>query len=474
MSIPAAPTEIRTRFAPSPTGFLHVGGARTALFSYFYARAKGGKFILRIEDTDLERNKPEFEKEILESMKWLGMKWDEGPFYQTQRFDRYRELALRMLEEGTAYKCYCTAAELDEQRKRAEAAGKKPKYDGTWRPLPGKTLPPPPAGAPFVIRVKAPLEGEVVVNDAILGRVAFPAAELDDFILARSSGAPTYNFTVVVDDIDMRISHVVRAQEHLNNTPKQIIIMQALGWTPPIYAHVPLVLASDKSKLSKRHGAVAVTNYREEGYLEAAMVNYLARLGWAHGDQEIFSMEELCRVFDLGGCGNSGAVFDRAKLDWYNAHYIKACTQDEIIRRVKDLYAVDFSPLLSHSSGQRLLAALTERAVHLKDFVTGAQWYLHENPAQDAAAVETVLKPAKKELLRALSAKLEATGDADWKADKLGALVKQVATENGAKMPELGKPVRVLLTGGLNGPDLGLIAEVLGKARTLARLARLP
>jgi glutamyl-tRNA synthetase len=465
--------EVRTRFAPSPTGFLHVGGARTALFSYFYARAKGGKFILRIEDTDLERNKPEYEAEILESMKWLGMEWDEGPYYQTKRFDRYRELADRMLAEGTAYKCYCTPAELDAQRAKAEAAGKKPMYDRTWRPAAGKTLPPVPAGAPFVVRIKAPLEGEVVVDDAILGRVAFPAAELDDFILARSSGAPTYNFTVVVDDIDMRISHVVRAQEHLNNTPKQMIIMRALGWEPPVYAHVPLVLAPDKSKLSKRHGAVAVTNYRQEGYLEQAMVNYLARLGWSHGDQEIFSFEELCRVFDLGGCGNSGSVFDRTKLDWYNAHYIRALTQDEIVRRVKELYKVDFSPLLSTPSGQRLLSALAERAVRLNDFVTGAQWYLTEEPVRDPAAYETVLKPAKKELLIALTKKFEQQPESEWAADKLGALVKQTATENGAKMPELGKPARVLLTGGLAGPDLGLIVESLGKARTLARLARL-
>ncbi len=455
---------VRLRFAPSPTGFLHVGGARTALFNYFYAKHHGGKFILRIEDTDTERNKPEFEEEILRSMKWLGLNWDEGPFYQTKRFDVYRSYVQKLLDGGKAYRCFCTAAEIDVMRAEATAAGKKPQYNRKCRERKDE------GAGPFVIRFKTPLSGEVIIQDGIKGEVRFANQECDDFVILRSNNTPIYNLTVVVDDIDMKITDVIRAEEHLNNTPKQFLLMEALGFTPPRYAHVPLVLAPDKTKLSKRHGAVAVSQFCEEGYLPEAMVSYLSRLGWSHGDQETFTFDELIKFFDLANCGTSGSVFDRAKLDWVNAHFIKQKSPQEIGKLVMELYKVDLGPMLATASGAKLMKALTERAIRLKDFVNGTHWYFTDQIEKDPHLVETVLKVANPEAMPALATAIEGLGDADWTSEKIGSLFKETATKLGLKMPDLAKPARVLLTGPLASPDIGLVVEVLGKERALKRL----
>ncbi len=456
---------IRLRFAPSPTGYLHVGGARTALFNYFLAKAQGGKFILRIEDTDTERNKAEWVDVILDSLKWLGLEWDEGPFFQSQRFDLYRSYVTKLLESKQAYKCYCTPQEVDAMRAEAQKKGEKPMYNRKCRERTEA-----PEGAPFVVRFKTPLDGEVVIQDGIKGEVRFANKEMDDFVILRTNNAPIYNLTVVVDDIDMKITHVVRAEEHLNNTPKQFLLMKALGWTPPQYAHVPLVLAPDKTKLSKRHGAVAVSQYRDEGYLQEAMLSYLARLGWAHGDQELFTAEELGKLFDLKGCGASGSVFDRTKLDWVNSQFIKKLDPADIIGRVKAVTGVDLLSLLDSPAGKKLYTALAERAQRLPDFVSGSLWFVKEELQIDAASMETIVKVAKPEGLAKLREKLSAVESANWVSEKLGPLFKEAAIEAGLKMPDVAKPARILLTGTLASPDIGLVCEVLGKERTLRRL----
>ncbi|HNN07354.1 MAG TPA: glutamate--tRNA ligase, partial [Azospira sp.] len=315
---------VRTRFAPSPTGFLHIGGARTALFSWAYARRHGGQFILRIEDTDVARSTQEAVDGILQAMDWLELGYDEGPFYQMQRMDRYKEVVAQMLAEGKAYRCYASPEELDAMREAQRERGEKPKYDGRWRPEPGKTLPEPPAGVQPVIRFRGPSDGIVGWDDKVKGRIEFSNAELDDLIIARPDGTPTYNFCVVVDDWDMGITHVIRGDDHVNNTPRQINILQALGAPVPTYAHVSMILGDDGQKLSKRHGAVNVMEYEANGYLPEAIVNYLARLGWSHGDDEVFSREQLVEWFDLDHITPSAAQFNTEKLNWLNAHYIKA------------------------------------------------------------------------------------------------------------------------------------------------------
>src|SRR3990167_1361443 len=314
---------VRTRFAPSPTGFLHIGGARTALFSWAYARHHGGTFILRIEDTDIARSTPEAVQAILDGMNWLGLDWDEGPFYQMQRIYRYKEVIDQLLEAGKAYFCYCSREELDEMRERQLVAGLKPRYDGRWRPEPGKTLPTPLSGVQPVVRFRNPSEGVVAWNDMVKGRIAISNDELDDLIIARNDGTPTYNFCVVVDDWDMQITHVIRGDDHVNNTPRQINLLHALGAEVPQYAHLSMILGDDGQKLSKRHGAVSVMQYEEDGYLPEAVLNYLARLGWSHGDEEIFDMEQFCLWFDLDHITPSAAQFNTEKLNWLNAHYLK-------------------------------------------------------------------------------------------------------------------------------------------------------
>jgi glutamyl-tRNA synthetase len=326
---------VRTRFAPSPSGFLHIGGARTALFNYLFARHSGGVFVLRVEDTDQQRSTAASMDAILESLRWLGLDWDEGPFFQSQRGDLYRAHAERLLAEGNAYRCYCSPQDLAQQRQAAQAAGRKPMYDRRCR----ERSAPPAAAAPYTIRFKAPLVGETVVADAIRGKVVFQNAEMDDLIIVRSDGSPVYNFSVVVDDATMSITHNIRGEDHLPNTPKQVLIYEALGYTPPIFAHVPLVLGLDRARLSKRHGATSVLSYRDDGYLPQALNNYLVRLGWSHGDQEIFSHAELIEVFSLDALGSSAGVFNPEKLEWVNAQHLKRTPPDELARRIKPFIA---------------------------------------------------------------------------------------------------------------------------------------
>ncbi|MFA5596759.1 MAG: glutamate--tRNA ligase, partial [Pusillimonas sp.] len=330
----STPAVVRTRFAPSPTGYLHLGGARTALFSWAFARHHKGVFVLRIEDTDLERSTPEAVQAILDGMNWLGMQPDEGPFYQMQRIDRYREVIAKMLDEGSAYYCYSSPEDVEAMREKARAAGKKPRYDGTWRPEPGKTLPPVPEGRKPVVRFKTPLDGVTHWNDIVKGSISFDNTELDDLIIARPDGTPTYNFCVVVDDWDMKITHVLRGDDHINNTPRQINILRALGGELPQYGHLPMILGPDGEKLSKRHGAVSVMQYDDEGYLPEAMINYLARLGWSHGNDELFSREQLVEWFDTRSLSKSASQWDPKKLNWVNAHYIRAMADAELARRV--------------------------------------------------------------------------------------------------------------------------------------------
>lgn len=444
---------------------LHVGGARTAIFNYFYSRANGGRFILRIEDTDTERSKQEYTDEILDSMKWLGLAWDAEPIYQTQRFDLYRSYVKKMIADGTAYKCWATAEEIEEMRQKAQAEGKKPMYDRRFRDFKGTE----PSG-PFVVRFKTPLTGTTVVKDLIKGDVTFANEEIDDFVILRSNDAPTYNFTVVVDDVEMGITQVIRGDDHLNNTPKQILLMQALGMKVPQYAHVPMILGPDKQKLSKRHGAVAVTNYREEGYLPEAMLNALVRLGWAKGDQEIFSKEELAKIFSLDGCGSSPSVFDRAKLDHLNNHYIRQKSLEDLAALLRSTYALDLSKLLETESSRKLFEALRERAIRMTDFKALSGWYVSDEFTRDEASAKE-LETASKEALAALASKWEALGE--FSGAKAFEALKETATSLKLKIPQIAKPVRVLLTGTVASPDLGIVLEALGKERALKRLRSL-
>jgi glutamyl-tRNA synthetase len=459
----------RVRFAPSPTGFLHVGGARTALFNYFFARRFGGKFILRIEDTDTERNKSEYEEEILASMKWLGMNWDEGPVYQSQRFDLYRDYVKKLVERGRAYRCTCTPEEVAAMRTLAEKEGRKPMYDRRCRDK--KEVE---AGKAFCVRFAAPLSGETVIEDLIKGRVSVNNSEIDDFVILRSNNYPTYNFVVVVDDVDMKISHVIRAEEHLNNGFKQVMLMEALGFKAPLYAHIPLVLAPDKTKLSKRHGAVGVTQYKRDGFLAKALVNYLAKLGWGEksSDREVYNMDDLCSVFDLGDCHASGAVFDVNKLNWFNAQYLKQLSTDEIVALVKEHLNEDLSFLTKNEGGTALLVALQQRAVTLKDFALARTWVQGTEVSYDAGCVESVLKVQKPGAVQTLMEALSALSEKDFRGETIAHLIKDTVGKLSLKMPDLGKPARVLITGNLSGPDLGVLMAALGKEKVLARLAR--
>ena len=382
---------IRTRFAPSPTGFLHLGGARTALFAWAYARRHQGTFILRIEDTDVERSTPEAVKAILDAMAWLGLDYDEGPFYQMQRMDRYRAVVADMLARGLAYRCYMQPKELDELRAAQMARGEKPRYDGRWRPENAAGMTPPPGIAP-VIRFKNPLTGSVAWDDSVKGRIEIANAELDDLIIARPDGTPTYNFCVVVDDIDMRITHVVRGDDHVNNTPRQINIFRALGAVPPVYAHVPTVLGEDGQKLSKRHGAVSVMQYEDLGYLPEAMVNFLARLGWAHGDAEIFSRDELVQWFDLASISPSPSRFDTAKLAWVNQEHMKRLPGDELGRRlVPYLHRAGLDPAAGPDPGAVALL-LRDRVSTLTEMADAAH-YFYRAPHPDAQEIATQVGP---------------------------------------------------------------------------------
>ena len=456
----------RTRFAPSPTGFIHLGNIRSALYPWAFARATGGDFILRIEDTDVGRSTQEAVDVIIEGMRWLGLGYDEGPFFQMRRMDRYKAVLADLQAAGHVYPCYTSVAELDAMRERQMSAKEKPRYDGTWRPESGKTLQAIPAGVQPVLRFKNPQGGSVVWDDKVKGRIEISNDELDDLVIARPDGTPTYNFCVVVDDIDMGITHVIRGDDHVNNTPRQINMFRALGQAVPVYAHLPTVLNEQGEKMSKRNGAKAVTQYAREGYLPDAMVNYLARLGWSHGDDEIFSREQFVRWFNLDHLGKSAAQFDEAKLRWVNAQHLKAMADDALAVQVLPF----LSPVAAAGlSGPRLergcglfkdrCSTLLELADWLEVLVAGRQ----ASAADMAAHVTEAVRPA----LGALGAALSVC---EWQKVGIAAAIKQVLAETGLKMPQLAMPVRVLVVGTPQTPSLDAVLELMAREEVLARL----
>ena len=455
-----APT-VRTRFAPSPTGFIHLGNIRSALYPWAFARATGGDFILRIEDTDLERSTQASVDVILEGMAWLQLDHDEGPYYQMQRMDRYKAVLAELQAAGHVYPCYMSVQELDALRERQMAAKEKPRYDGTWRPEAGKTLPPVPAGVQPVLRFKTPLTGVVGWDDQCKGRIEFQNSELDDLVIARPDGTPTYNFCVCVDDMDMRITHVIRGDDHVNNTPRQIHIFEALGATVPVFAHLPTVLNEQGEKMSKRNGAKPVTQYRDEGYLPDAMVNYLARLGWSHGDDEIFSRAQFLEWFNLDHLGRSAAQFDEAKLRWVNAQHLKAMTGDELAVRVQ--------PFLKAPADERLSRICDLFKDRCDTLVALANWaavfYTDVQPivAERAQHVTDTIAPALDALADALAA-------CDWDKAAISAAFKQVLAAHGLKMPQLAMPVRVLTVGTAHTPSVDAVLELVGREKVVARL----
>ena len=457
---------VRTRFAPSPTGYLHLGGARTALFSWAYARRFGGTFILRIEDTDLERSTPEAVQAILDGMQWLGLDHDEGPFYQMQRMDRYREVIAQMLAAGTAYHCYASPEEVEAMRERQRAAGEKPRYDGTWRPEPGKTLPAIPEGRQPVVRFKNPLDGDVSWDDAVKGTITISNRELDDFVIARPDGTPTYNFCVVVDDWDMKITHVIRGDDHVNNTPRQINVLKALGGTLPVYGHVPMILGADGEKLSKRHGAVSVMEYPAQGYLRDAMLNYLARLGWSHGDDEIFSLEQFCSWFDLDHLTKSPAQFNPEKLAWLNNHYIKATDNAELAQLAMPELERDGAQLDGGPSLPEVIGLLKDRANTVNELADAAMLFYRE-PKPDPALVTQHLTDAARLALRQFAT---AATDIDWTREAISTLMKQVLADCQLKMPQLAMPLRLLVTGQLQTPSVDAVLFLFGRDKVLSRL----
>jgi len=454
---------IVTRFAPSPTGLLHVGGVRTALFSWLYARRMQGKFILRVEDTDRERSTEEAVRVILEGMEWLGLKADEGPYFQTQRFDRYREVIAGMLKAGTAYHCYCTRQELDALREAQIARKEKPRYTGICREHRE-----PRAGVAPVVRFKNPQEGAVVVEDLVHGAVTFQNAELDDLIIARSDGTPTYNFCVVVDDMDMGITHVIRGDDHLNNTPRQMNMLKALGATPPIYAHVPMILGPDGAKLSKRHGAVSVLQYAEEGYLPDALLNYLVRLGWSHGDQEVFTREEMVAAFDIHDVNKAASAFNPEKLLWLNQqHMVRAAPAGLVpylraqLRRL-GLDSTD-QPLL-----EGVIVAQRERAKTMKEMAHNSRFFFTDQLEIDPKAVAKHLAGDAPQLLAQVRARLAALGS--WDAVGIHAVLNDLATQLGVGLGKIAQPLRVAVTGTSVSPPIDATLALLGRQRSLARI----
>ena len=457
---------VRTRFAPSPTGYLHVGGARTALYCWAYARRHGGQFILRIEDTDVERSTPEAVQAILDGMQWLGLTPDEGPFYQMQRMDRYREVIAAMLQSGTAYHCYCTPQQLDVMREEQRARGAKPRYDGRWRPenVTATGLEPPPGLQP-VVRFRNPDSGFVTWDDGVKGRISISNEELDDLIIARTDGTPTYNFCVVVDDMDMQISNVIRGDDHINNTPRQINILKALGAEVPAYAHLPMIHGPDGEKLSKRHGAVSVMQYHSDGYLPQALLNYLARLGWSHGNDEIFSMQQLQEWFSLEHCSRSAAQFDFEKLKWINNHYLRQLTAQELAPMVAPRVREEG---LSFAKGPELAAVcelLKDSAQTLNELAESiAMFYM--DPPDASEALKEQLSPPVRAALTALMTSLPA----DWSAAALALALKGVLSASGLKMPQIAMPLRLILMGRTDTPSIDKVMAVLGRECVLQRL----
>jgi glutamyl-tRNA synthetase len=454
---------IVSRFAPSPTGYLHVGGARTALFSWLYARKLGGTFILRIEDTDLERSSQESVDAILDGMNWLGLDWDQGPFYQTKRFDLYKEVVAQLLAEGKAYKCFCTIEEVDAMREAQMAAGEKPKYNGMWRDRTDH-----PTDKPFVIRFKNPQEGVVVIDDLIKGRIEVANAELDDLIIARSDGTPTYNLTVVVDDWKMGITHVIRGDDHVNNTPRQMNILAALGADLPKYAHVPMILGDDGKRLSKRHGAVGVMQYRDDGYLPEALLNYLVRLGWSHGDQEIFSRDELINIFDLADCNRAPSAFNTEKLQWLNQHYIRTSEPAHVAKYLQWHVTEQKLDISNGPSLEQLIAVQGERVKTLKEMVEVSRYFYEDFSAFEENAAKKHLRPVAAEPMKAVQQALAAV--TDWTAENVHTAINYATESLGLGMGKVGMPLRVAVTGGGNSPSLDMTLALIGKDRCLARI----
>ncbi|MBK6638314.1 MAG: glutamate--tRNA ligase [Rhodocyclaceae bacterium] len=460
---------VRTRFAPSPTGFLHIGGARTALFSWAYARRHGGTFVLRIEDTDVARSTPAAVQAILDGMQWLGLAHDEGPFYQMQRMERYKVVIQQMLEAGTAYHCYMSKDELDQLRAEQEARKEKPRYNGLWRPEPGKVLPVIPPSVEPVVRFRNPVEGSVVWEDQVKGRVEFANAELDDFIIARADGTPTYNFCVVVDDCDMAITHVIRGDDHVNNTPRQINLLTALGAPVPSYAHLSMILGDDGQKLSKRHGAVSVMQYDDDGYLPAAVLNYLARLGWSHGDDELFSMEQFVAWFDLDHITASAAQFNTEKLNWLNAQYIKVADNAQLATDVHRRLAQRGVSTVAGPDLERVIGLYKDRVSNLNELADAVHpFYVMAHASEDLRAqhLTEVARAALVDLAQVLAS-------ATWQATDLGNAVKETAKAQGLKMPQVAIPLRVVLLGQPQSPAIDAVLEVFGRDEVLRRLQAL-
>ena len=457
--------KVRTRFAPSPTGFIHLGNIRSALYPWAFARSQQGDFILRIEDTDLERSSQAAVDVILEGMAWLGLDHDEGPYYQMQRMDRYKQVLAGMQAQGLVYPCYMSVEELDALRERQMANKEKPRYDGTWRPEPGKTLPPVPEGVRPVLRFRNPQGGVVAWDDKVKGRIEIRNDELDDLVIARPDGTPTYNFCVVVDDIDMRITHVIRGDDHVNNTPRQINIFRALGHEPPVYAHLPTVLNEQGEKMSKRNGAKPVTQYRDEGYLPDAMVNYLARLGWSHGDDEIFSRAQFLEWFDLDHLGRSAAQFDEAKLRWVNAQHLKAMADEALAPLVAG--QLNKRGITADERLPRICALFKDRCdttVALAGWAAAFYADVTPDAAEHAMHVTAAIAPA----IDALADALEQL--AAWDKPAIAAALKQVLAAHGLKMPQLAMPVRVLVMGTAQTPSLDAVLELHSRDVVLKRL----
>ena len=456
---------VRTRFAPSPTGDLHVGGARTALFCWLHARRHGGTFLLRIEDTDRERSTTEAVDTILDGMTWLGLDWDEGPCFQSERLDRYREAIGSLLDSGSAYRCYCSPERLARVRAEQLARREKPRYDGRCRDREGR-----PGEGPPAIRFRTPRDGETAFDDLVRGRVVIRNDELDDLVIVRRDGTPTYNFCVVVDDLDMAVTHVIRGDDHVNNTPRQLHVLRALGGEVPAYAHVPMILGRDGQRLSKRHGAVSVTSYRDRGYLPEAVINHLARLGWSHGDREIFSRDELVELFDIGAVNRAAASFDTEKLDWLNRHYIKASEAERLGRELgRQLAGLGLDPA-GGPDPAAVAGALRERAATLREMAEASVYFYRDFDDYDAGAARKHLRPVSHPALtrlRSSLAKLPA-----WSAPEIAEAVSRAAAAEGIGLGKLGQPLRVAVTGRGISPPFDVTLALVGRDRTLARLDR--
>ena len=456
--------KIKTRFAPSPTGYLHVGGARTALYSWLFARNHGGEFVLRIEDTDLERSTPEAIEAIMDGMNWLSLEWDEGPYYQTKRFDRYNAVIDQMLEEGTAYKCYCSKERLEALREEQMAKGEKPRYDGRCRHSHEHHA----DDEPCVVRFANPQEGSVVFDDQIRGPIEFSNQELDDLIIRRTDGSPTYNFCVVVDDWDMEITHVIRGEDHINNTPRQINILKALKAPVPVYAHVSMINGDDGKKLSKRHGAVSVMQYRDDGYLPEALLNYLVRLGWSHGDQEIFTREEMIKYFTLNAVSKSASAFNTDKLLWLNHHYINALPPEYVATHLQ--WHIEQENIDTRNGPQLadLVKLLGERCKTLKEMAQSCRYFYEDFAEFDADAAKKHLRPVARQPLEVVRDKLAAI--TDWTAENVHHAIQATADQLEVGMHKVGMPVHVAVTGGRQSPALDVTVHAIGKTRSIERI----